>query len=262
MAFVIEFIVVLPYEIANWGVFYGLVVGSTGIWFFVNINYHLFACYLAGPGHPEKSMKPELCTNCQNHKPVCASHCSTCKKCILRMDHHCFFLNGCVGLKNHRHFILFLAFLAGGSFFGIVAGSSSVWNNLIWRTPEAHFCFIPDTFALLSILQPYMCLSPEFSLSTFFIILGLTLLVCGFAMGLIVFLWQAPLISFDTTHLNRMKQQTRPTLVMALSPINRDVVKRNWERFLGINKPGRSFLRHVLLPHHDPPMIGDMLHSE
>lgn len=39
-------------------------------------------------------------------KPMRTSHCHICG-CQLRMDHHCPWTNGCVGLRNHRAFVLF-----------------------------------------------------------------------------------------------------------------------------------------------------------
>mmetsp|Transcript_15722 Transcript_15722/g.39983 ORF Transcript_15722/g.39983 Transcript_15722/m.39983 type:complete len:310 (-) Transcript_15722:2059-2988(-) len=51
-----------------------------------------------------------FCSKCQDFKPQRAHHCSICGKCVLRMDHHCPWINNCVGLRNHRPFVVFIAF--------------------------------------------------------------------------------------------------------------------------------------------------------
>ena len=39
-------------------------------------------------------------------------------RCIKKMDHHCPWINACVGHKNHAHFIRFLFYAATGCFYG------------------------------------------------------------------------------------------------------------------------------------------------
>ncbi|CAK8692241.1 unnamed protein product [Clavelina lepadiformis] len=47
------------------------------------------------------------CKECKQHSPPRSHHCSICNACILKHDHHCFFLCQCVGLKNQRYFIIY-----------------------------------------------------------------------------------------------------------------------------------------------------------
>ena len=35
-------------------------------------------------------------------------HCKTCNKCVSNYDHHCMWLNNCIGGKNYRYFIKFI----------------------------------------------------------------------------------------------------------------------------------------------------------
>lgn len=38
-----------------------------------------------------------------------SKHCQTCQHCVRRYDHHCPWIENCVGEKNHRWFVLYLA---------------------------------------------------------------------------------------------------------------------------------------------------------
>ena len=38
-------------------------------------------------------------------------HCNTCNQCVERYDHHCPWINNCVGVNNHKYFICFLTTL-------------------------------------------------------------------------------------------------------------------------------------------------------
>ena len=58
-----------------------------------------------------------------------SKHCRACDKCVLHFDHHCKWLNNCVGAKNYHSFFVLvfavfvqvLAQLAAGAFAALGA---------------------------------------------------------------------------------------------------------------------------------------------
>ncbi|XP_015114303.1 palmitoyltransferase ZDHHC15B isoform X2 [Diachasma alloeum] len=51
-----------------------------------------------------------FCDKCQLIKPDRAHHCSVCRQCVLKMDHHCPWVNNCVAYHNYKFFMLFLMY--------------------------------------------------------------------------------------------------------------------------------------------------------
>lgn len=51
---------------------------------------------------------PNDCSECKLPRPARAKHCEICHRCVGRFDHHCPWVNNCVGAFNVRHFIAFL----------------------------------------------------------------------------------------------------------------------------------------------------------
>jgi len=54
-------------------------------------------------------------------KPSDAHHCRDCKRCVLRMDHHCPWVNNCVGMCNQKYFLLFLLYTGCQCLFCLVS---------------------------------------------------------------------------------------------------------------------------------------------
>lgn len=49
-----------------------------------------------------------LCPECEIIRTPRSRHCNICNRCVERFDHHCPWINTCVGVKNHHYFLTFL----------------------------------------------------------------------------------------------------------------------------------------------------------
>lgn len=83
----------------------------------------------------EDMTKWTLCRHCGFQRPPRAHHCSICDACVLRFDHHCPWINNCVGLLNHRYFIQFLFYTTSFSAMTAAAMRPMVTNLFVY--PES-----------------------------------------------------------------------------------------------------------------------------
>jgi len=70
------------------------------------------------------------CKNCKVPKIVRSHHCQICGYCVFKMDHHCPWINNCVGLNNHRYFILFLTHIFLGTVFINITASPISFSSI------------------------------------------------------------------------------------------------------------------------------------
>jgi len=61
-----------------------------------------------------------ICARCESYRPPRAHHCRVCQRCIRRMDHHCPWINNCVGEWNQKYFLQFLFYVGLLSTYAVV----------------------------------------------------------------------------------------------------------------------------------------------
>lgn len=81
------------------------------------------------------------CVKCEALRTERVHHCSTCQKCVYKLDHHCPWINNCVGFYNSKFFLLFLFYLFWLTFVGfIVISYNQFFTN---KKPNLLFPWLP-----------------------------------------------------------------------------------------------------------------------
>jgi palmitoyltransferase ZDHHC3/7/25 len=61
-----------------------------------------------------------FCSRCHMFRPPRCYHCRVCHRCIHKMDHHCPWVNNCVGAYNQRFSIQFLVYVGCTSLAALI----------------------------------------------------------------------------------------------------------------------------------------------
>ncbi|CAF1574218.1 unnamed protein product, partial [Didymodactylos carnosus] len=80
-----------------------------------------------------------FCVTCIIRRPLRSKHCPVCHACVEKFDHHCTWLDACIGGRNHFYFIRVLTFGTCALFLWIKQGFSllasqpslSLWDILV-----------------------------------------------------------------------------------------------------------------------------------
>lgn len=69
-----------------------------------------------------------FCTSCVVRKPLRSMHCLACDSCVARYDQHSLWMGQCIGIGNHRYYLLFLSFLTMTGVW-LLYGTLLYWSN-------------------------------------------------------------------------------------------------------------------------------------
>ncbi|XP_005112845.2 probable palmitoyltransferase ZDHHC12 [Aplysia californica] len=102
------------------------------------------------PMQNKAGFKYRVCDYCEIMQPMRAKHCEDCNKCVHKFDHHCPWLEACIGERNHRYFWLFLL----STLVLILCTAVLTWNAFVFRMlwsdwMEANAILFIDLFILL-----------------------------------------------------------------------------------------------------------------
>ncbi|WVO13681.1 hypothetical protein L204_101302 [Cryptococcus depauperatus] len=117
----------------------------------------------AGDRMGETGRRVRRCRKCDGPKPERTHHCSVCKRCVLLMDHHCPWINACVGLYNQRHFVLFMIWLSIACWLTAVLGYSRFIETFSYHpewiawTPTVAFIILWVLAVAIGFAVPILC---------------------------------------------------------------------------------------------------------
>ncbi|XP_038610320.1 palmitoyltransferase ZDHHC23 isoform X2 [Tachyglossus aculeatus] len=115
----------------------------------------------AGPESPNGRLvlarlesREDWCTQCRLVRPARAGHCRLCQLCVRRMDHHCVWINNCVGESNHRAFLLALSLFLLTSGYGIALTLGTICPE---RSIFTALFYCPGVYATSSSALSFTC---------------------------------------------------------------------------------------------------------
>ncbi|XP_008484264.2 palmitoyltransferase ZDHHC16A-like, partial [Diaphorina citri] len=126
-----------------------------GNWILINFVFNYYMGFSTSPGHPPKhsvsSKSSDVCKKCLTPKPPRTHHCSICDQCILKMDHHCPWMNHCVGHWNHRYFYMFMIYTLLGCAFLFIIGYRPAYSILVANSKhfDFHYENVHDVLAAI-----------------------------------------------------------------------------------------------------------------
>nr|CAH8870722.1 unnamed protein product [Trichobilharzia regenti] len=142
------------------------------------------------------STMPVRCTKCLSIKPLRAHHCRICQRCIRKMDHHCPWVNNCVGEGNQKYFILFAFYICLMSFSAIAMCIYFIFQCL---SSDWEVCQPSQSFSQLGNFSPLACSAFALGLICESLMFGIfTLVMC---------ISQLCAISNDETGIENFKKE-------------------------------------------------------
>ncbi|XP_074594488.1 palmitoyltransferase ZDHHC16 isoform X2 [Brevipalpus obovatus] len=229
-----------------------------GNYILINVVFHYYMALKTSPGYPPQDRilfdVVSICKKCFIPKPPRAHHCSVCNRCILKMDHHCPWLDNCIGHYNHRFFFQFCAYTWIGTIFIIIFGVSIAYEQFILDVNTSNGS-ISTNYELWSLVGDYLSRWRK-NLIIYELLLCLGTFISVGLLGL----WHIKLITKGETCVETFINKKRMKKLLEnghnyCNPFDKGS-KLNWVIFLGLDQPNMKW-RHILLPStHLPKSTG------
>ncbi|XP_065504639.1 palmitoyltransferase ZDHHC12 [Caloenas nicobarica] len=95
------------------------------------------------------NIKMRLCGYCMVRQPMRAKHCQLCQHCVRRYDHHCPWIENCVGEKNHRLFMLYLSVQLVVLLWGVHIAWSGLYFEQSWHWLRRNILLLVSFFLIV-----------------------------------------------------------------------------------------------------------------
>ncbi|KAI8027681.1 putative protein S-acyltransferase 17 [Camellia lanceoleosa] len=102
------------------------------------VNAENVSQYLSAYPYDNAIYLEKECSTCKILKPARSKHCSICDRCVARFDHHCGWMNNCIGERNTRYFMAFLLW----HFLLCIYGTVAIALVLAGRVKELKVVYI------------------------------------------------------------------------------------------------------------------------
>lgn len=100
----------------------------------------------------KENVQFDFCGDCFIKKEKRSKHCDICKRCINNFDHHCYYIDNCIGKKNLKIFAIFIFYLTFSIFLQILFQFFILFKILDYKSKfDILFLFIKNDDVLISV---------------------------------------------------------------------------------------------------------------